>query len=457
LNKSRLERVRDQNGSSGLVSMARRIGAWFERTVYVIAGLPIALRGASLATNGNARVIRHAYSQRYWRPESMGDLIALFVGLLAAPIVVPLAAFWYTGRNGPVIRRRSGKGLIAQFLEQLRLYGSAGIVGPWYYIFSLHRDGARRAPTFLQRCETKRGVYSLLRDASAEAMGNKKAFAERCETAGVRCVPCELLVDGDVDPAALPDCDLFVKPLKGCGGRGAERWDRVASRTWSDGKHRLDERQLVGELRSRGTPLIVQRRLRPHPKLEGLTSGAVPTVRALTILDEQGRPELVATVFRMSIGDNRTVDNIHAGGLACAVTLDEGKLGIASNLGSDARLGWHREHPTTLARIEGMRLPYWNELKALSVRAHAAFTRRTIIGWDIAITEDGPIIIEGNRGPDMDLMQRFMETGFCGQHRFGELIAHHLTARGLGLPERVSAGDGSRSTAVSGAAGTSAR
>jgi hypothetical protein len=214
---------------------------------------------------------------------------------------------------------------------------------------------------------------------------------------------------------------------------------------------------LLDELRSRGSPLIVQRRLRPHPELERLTSGAVPTVRALTILDEKGRPELVATVFRMSIGANRTVDNIHAGGLACAVSLDEGQLGIASNLGSDARLGWHSEHPTTHARIEGTRLPYWDELKALSLRAHGAFTSRAVIGWDIAITKDGPIIIEGNRGPDMDLMQRFMETGFCGQHRFGELIAHHLKVRGYGLQKRVSAEDGSRSTAMPGAAGTSAR
>lgn len=436
--------------------IGQRIGRWLERTVYVTAGLPIALRGASLATNKNAEVIRRAYAQRYWRPESMTDAIALFVGLLAVPIAVPLGALWFTGRNGPVIRRRDGKGLVAQFLEQLRLYGSAGIVGPWYYIFSLHRDGPRRAATFLQRCETKRGIYSLLRDASAAPMGDKKAFAEQCAAAGVRCVPCELLIDRDADPAALPDCDLFVKPLEGCGGRGAERWDRVASRTWSDGKHRLGDRQLLRRLGSRGAPLIVQRRLRAHPELERLTSGALPTVRAITILDEQGRPELIATVFRMSIGANRTVDNIHAGGLACRASLDEGKLGIASNLGSDARLGWHSNHPTTGARIEGRRLPYWDELKALSLRAHAGFTGRTIIGWDIAITKDGPIIIEGNRGPDMDLMQRFMETGFCGEHRFGELIAHHLKARGYGLSRRVSAGDGSRSTAMPGAAGTSA-
>jgi hypothetical protein len=57
----------------------------------------------------------------------------------------------------------------------------------------------------------------------------------------------------------------------------------------------------------------------------------------------------------------------------------------------------------------------------------------------------------------MDLMQRFMETGYCGPHRFGELIAHHLVMRGYGLSRRSSARDASRSTTRRGAAGTSAR
>jgi hypothetical protein len=147
------------------------------------------------------------------------------------------------------------------------------------------------------------------------------------------------------------------------------------------------------------------------------------------MIDETGEPELVAAVFRMSFGANRTVDNIHAGGLACKVSLEEGRLGIASNLGSDSRLGWTSENPTTHARIEGTRLPYWEEVKELSVQAHRLFADRLLIGWDIAIADDGPIMIEGNRGPDMDLMQRFMETGFC-DHRLGELIAWHLRIRG---------------------------
>jgi hypothetical protein len=327
-------------------------------------------------------------------------------------------------------------------------------VGPWYYILSLHREGRRRAPSFLQRCETKRGIYALLKGESQSRLGDKSAFAERCRAAGVRCVPCELVIDGsEADAALLPDADLFVKPLTGEGGKGAERWDRIAARRWSNGKLALDDRALLDHLRSKLRPLIVQKRVRPHPHLESLTSGALPTVRAVTIINEWGRPELVATVFRMSIGENRTVDNIHAGGLACAVSLRDGALGLASDLGFDARLGWHSRHPTTNARIEGTRLPFWDEVKALAVRAHDAFSDRVLIGWDIAIAQDGPIIIEGNRGPDMDLMQRFMDLGFCHHHRVGELIAHHLQTRRSRV-RPANAPDATRPTVEPGAAGT---
>jgi hypothetical protein len=95
-----------------------------------------------------------------------------------------------------------------------------------------------------------------------------------------------------------------------------------------------------------------------------------------------------------------------------------------------ARLGWHDKHPTTGAQIEGTRLPFWEELRSLAIRAHEAFADRVIVGWDIAIDADGPIVVEGNGSPDVDLMQRFMELGFCQRHRFGELLAHHLRIRG---------------------------
>ena len=55
-----------------------------------------------------------------------------------------------------------------------------------------------------------------------------------------------------------------------------------------------------------------------------------------------------------------------------------------------------------------------------------AFSDRVVIGWDIAIMEDRPRLVEGNSGPDIDLIQRPLRTAFA-DGRLGELLAFHLT------------------------------
>jgi len=404
----------------------------------------IVWRGAALALMVNlllfpgrfppaSRAIGRAYARRFWHPRNAGECIDILIAVLVWPAGVLLCALWFTRRNGAVVARRFGRSVLAQLADQARLAVTSGLLPPWYYIFELYRPGAMdRAHCYLTRGQTKYGAYRVLAEArgSSSPLGDKHAFAYYCAERRVDALPVLLATyDGVVTGAAgLPETDLFVKPVRGRGGRGAERWDYAGGGDY----RRLDGRKLTGaalvdRLRdmSRRQPYLVQERAHNHPAMRDLSNGALNTIRIITCLDEQERPEIIAAVLRMAVGDNATVDNVHAGGLAASVDLMEGRLSPATDMGVDAKLGWIDRHPDTGAPIAGRVLPMWSEVRDLVLTAQAAFGDWAVIGWDVAIMADRPRLVEGNSGPDIDLVQRPLRVPF-GDARFGALLAFHL-------------------------------
>jgi hypothetical protein len=148
----------------------------------------------------------------------------------------------------------------------------------------------------------------------------------------------------------------------------------------------------------------------------------------LSVRNEAGDYEVTDAALRMSVNPASPVDNFHAGGIAAAVDIKTGRLGRATDLGMGPDFKWHDVHPLTGARITGRQLPMWKETVELAVRAHRSFSDYVLVGWDIAVLEDGPCVIEGNRGPDVDIHQR-TSLGPIGDGRFGELLAFNLEHR----------------------------
>ena len=58
-----------------------------------------------------------------------------------------------------------------------------------------------------------------------------------------------------------------------------------------------------------------------------------------------------------------------------------------------------------------------------------------VVGWDIAFTEDGPRLIEGNKSPGVELDQKLSFP--WGNERFGQLLAYHLAAMADGGENRA--------------------
>jgi hypothetical protein len=248
-------------------------------------------------------------------------------------------------------------------------------------------------------------------------LADKVRFEARCAAAGLPHPRTVAVVDGGkISVKAEPEGrDLVLKPADGEGGDGVVVLQRV-----------IDVADLVSRLpRGRGV-YIVQDHLRPHPALADLALDALPTVRIVTMIDEVGAPEVVSATFRFASVRGARVDNMKAGGLIAAVDLPVGALGVAcKGYGG----GDHAVHPVTGAAIAGRMLPDWPAAKGLVRRAHAeTFVDYALIGWDVALTPDGPVLIEGNGKPGVLMPQRAARQGL-GVGRYGALLAYHLAMK----------------------------
>jgi hypothetical protein len=435
--------ARDRAGEDRLVRGTYRLVHWLERgsprevQAYVVTPLP--LLWAWRAGDGTwADQIHKHYLRALWREQSLLRRIGSLLAITAWPPIVLAMIAWSSWLNGRSVRHNTGKSVTRQVIEQLWFAARHGILPPWYYVFEMFDPSQqKKAPHYIHRYELKNGLLQILRrrvpPAHRSPARDKIAFSKRCAKAGIRTVPHLAIAKGGrlrlrrTKLDQLLSQDLFVKPVRGRGGEGAGLWERSAEGyRLQDGAPISPGRLLdhLGKLSKAGT-LLIQPRARNHSAIADLSNGALCTARIVTMRTESGGHETVCALFRMAVGDNRQVDNFHAGGIAAPIDVWTGRLGAATDWGLRPHHGWKTRHPDTGGAIEGRVLPLWAEARALAERAHAVFDDRHIIGWDVAILEDGPAIVEANGGPDTDMHQRVSREPL-GNQRFGELLAFHL-------------------------------
>lgn len=421
-----------------------------QRVMEVQAVLPLRLLWAWRRGDGSDASTLHAcYARGIWRERGALERAAVLGAIFTWWPVSTLAMLgWCTAWNGPATRRRIGKAIWRQVVEQITVACRHSIAPPWYYIFDLCDDDKRaKAALYINRYETKRSIYNYLKlylGGTTKGLADKLAFHEACVKHGLPTPPLVMVLEGGEIRAGgprLPEHDLFVKPRKGCGGRGAERWEHLG-----EGRYRshVGERCGEAELRKRlierslKTPQLVQRRLLNHPDLADLSTGALTTARMMTVLNEKGEYECTHAVFRTAIKRTSPVDNFHAGGIAAPVDMHFGELGPA--IGGGLRgvpgfsdLGRSETHPLTGARVAGRRLPFWRDAVELVKQAHAIFPGLAVVGWDVGFTREGPVIIEGNSAPDLDIIQRCYGKPL-GDTRLAAALAYHVRRARASLP-----------------------
>ncbi len=343
---------------------------------------------------------------------------------------------WWSQTSGPVARA-TGVSRWRQFVEICRFTWPERLHGQLYYMFELYRpeEQARRGE-YLTRWEAKNGLIRELRHqlvpriAGASPLGNKVAFTQLLLEHGLPGIPILLTCNGGVPiPAAIDPADfrrdLFTKLRAGKGADGAGMIKYLGEDRYRYAGRDFSLAQLIEQLtrQSKAADLIVLPRLVNHPAIAGLAAESLITVRVFTCIDEQGVPEIMLAMLRILGKLEPSWHTIVE--WAAPVDLPTGRLGLLTGDLPESFTRRLATHPHTGAQIEGLELPYWAEVQTTALAAHRMANDRFLVGWDIAVTPDGPVILEGNALPDCQFPQRVHRRPF-GQSRFGQLLHHHL-------------------------------
>lgn len=213
---------------------------------------------------------------------------------------------------------------------------------------------------------------------------------------------------------ASDQLELIIKPRDGGSGQYifAAKVVRLESgeiSILSDGKHHstgafLDElpedpRSIISGGRALGW--AIQTRVKQHPDMASFNPSSLNTLRIGTFItkpqhgsNDEPEVHLDYACFRVGRAGSNS-DNWATGGLLIDIDLETGQLKrgrFAQEFGG----AFVDEHPDSKLAFGGLKVPYWDEAIALCLHIAKALPSVRSVGWDVAITEEGPLIIEGN-------------------------------------------------------------
>ncbi|MEP0506583.1 MAG: sugar-transfer associated ATP-grasp domain-containing protein [Paracoccaceae bacterium] len=198
------------------------------------------------------------------------------------------------------------------------------------------------------------------------------------------------------DTARYP---LFVKPCEGSGSVGSALLKSCEADVLSLGNGQQADlngfAQEVVEDYPEG--FIFQTALTQHPNLVQMAGEAVGTMRVVTTRDKNGIAPLY-TVWKIP-SPRAMSDNFWQSGSMVALIDEETGQVQKCNIGSGLNAKLLDKHPVSDMAFEGFQIPYWDQIQRIACEGHGLFPEFGIVGWDIAVGPDGPIIIECNDNP----------------------------------------------------------
>lgn len=231
---------------------------------------------------------------------------------------------------------------------------------------------------------------------------------------------------------------VVIKPIGGTRGQGVLVVDEI--RYGADGialRTASGERLRLADLESRLPEVefggyrgyLVQERLRQHPFLDVLCPSTLNTIRVVTFLLSDSDVAIDFSVLRLGREGN-SVDGWLRGGVCVPIEKESGVLGVGRLAPGHGDREVDR-HPDTDVGFTGSRLPSWEGVLEMCRAAARLLPGVRSVGWDVAVTPDGPVLMEANPNWNLEMVQ------VHGNGYLHSATRERLRSFGLSFPDRL--------------------
>lgn len=151
---------------------------------------------------------------------------------------------------------------------------------------------------------------------------------------------------------------------------------------------------------------LLQSFLQSHEAIRKVNSSALNTTRIVTMLDG-GEPKYLAGFQAFAVNGEST-DSWGKGSICVGIDIESECLleyGFYNLSIKDKSIT--EKHPDTGMIFRDYHIPHLKAAAELCIKAHKLLYFNFIVGWDVAITDEGPVIIEANEKPGMNVVQCF--------------------------------------------------
>lgn len=138
-------------------------------------------------------------------------------------------------------------------------------------------------------------------------------------------------------------------------------------------------------------------------------SKSLNTVRVNTLIEANQKPRIISIVNQFGSADSIT-DNDEEKGIWSAANIETGIISWAEK--DDETAVYYNLHPDTGKKIIGFQNKRFDEVKSLALELALRVPDIRLVGWDIAVTDSGLELMEGNVTPELGVVQAMTGIGY---------------------------------------------